>query len=93
MAAVGTKSGLPATNRYCGCFSTDPIWFFQEKGVDTNPKGQVDIVKRLIRFGFIIIVIIFVNIMVIAVVITRLGCDVDTRLGSSFSAILVRMPW
>ena len=68
---------------------------FLERGVDplhvAAAKGQVDIVRRLIRFGF---VIIFLNIIVavaIAIVITRFGCDVDMRRGPSFSAIPVAL--
>ena len=71
---------------------------FLERGVDplhvAAAKGQVDIVRRLIRFGFVVIIflnIMVINIIVIAIVITRFGCDVDMRRGPSFSAIPVAL--
>ena len=65
---------------------------FLERGVDplhvAAAKGQVDIVRRLIRFDAKIPNIIAINHTAI---IDRFGCDVDMKRGPSFSAIPVAL--
>ena len=66
---------------------------FLERGVDplhvAAAKGQVDIVRRLIRCDTKLLNIIATNLL--SLLTCRFGCDVDMKRGPSFSAIPVAL--